>query len=98
MVLYLEFQNARGSMITKLLPCEDIDGVISLINNECDVIRGSGETEVFVTGVGANRNKEKFEKELNVRYSHIYMPLIRNQTFCYLIGPIAIYLHIFFYI
>ena len=49
-------------------PRDDIDYVIDLLKEKCDVTRDEdGEADIFTTGFGGNLYKRKLEESLNVR-------------------------------
>ena len=52
----------------ELFPMRELDEALNLIKEKCDITRDKdGIAEVTTTGLGANFNKTKLEKELGIR-------------------------------
>ena len=65
----MHFQHAsKGILHYELFPMRDLDEALNLIKEKCDITRGKdGIAEVTTTGIGANFNKTKLERELGIR-------------------------------
>ena len=47
----------------------ELDAALNFVKEKCDIIRDKdGKADVITTGLGANLNKAKLEKELGIRF------------------------------
>ena len=60
----------------------ELDEALNLIKEKCDITRGEdGIAEVTTTGLGANFNKTKLEKELGIRLFSFTKDLFTSNVF-----------------
>ena len=67
----------------------ELDEALNLIKEKCDITRGEdGIAEVTTTGLGANFNKAKLEKELGMRLFSFIRLHVKFLNPCPLLPPL----------
>ncbi len=63
----LKTDDNRGPLELAILDRTDVDGLVQLLRDKCDMILSGTRSNVNVTGYGCNVHKAEFDNALNVR-------------------------------
>ncbi len=75
----------NGVVHLLLMNRHNLKDLIELLLNKCDIIRGEdGFANVTTTGLHANFNKERLEKDLKIRMNNVSEMELFSQAFAYL--------------